>query len=53
MFALSPVELGGLIEAVAERKPMKELFHDPGKGKPGYCLLHNAPLQSCTGLSQC
>ena len=35
-FMLSPMELGGLIEAVADKKPMKELFHDPGKGRPGW-----------------
>ena len=34
-FALSPVEIGGLIEAVADKRPMKELFHDPNKGRPG------------------
>ncbi|CAK0784950.1 hypothetical protein CVIRNUC_008155 [Coccomyxa viridis] len=34
-FMLSPMELGGLIEAVTDKKPMKELFHDPGKGRPG------------------
>ena len=35
-FMLSPMELGGLIEAVTDKKPMKELFHDPGKGRPGW-----------------
>ncbi|CAL5228921.1 g12145 [Coccomyxa viridis] len=34
-FALSPMEIGGVIEAVAEKKAMKELFHDPNKGRPG------------------
>ena len=35
-FMLSPMELGGLIEAVTNKRPMKELFHDPGKGRPGW-----------------
>ena len=38
-FMLSPMELGGLIEAVTDKKPMKELFHDPGKGRPGWDFL--------------
>ncbi|BDA47856.1 Single-stranded DNA-binding protein WHY2, mitochondrial [Coccomyxa sp. Obi] len=31
-FALSPVELAGIIESTTTGKSMKELFHDPNKG---------------------
>ena len=32
-FALSPVELAGVIECCMTGKSMKELFHDPNKGR--------------------
>lgn len=31
-FALSPVELAGIVECATTGKSMKELFHDPNKG---------------------
>ncbi|CAL8463140.1 g2674 [Coccomyxa elongata] len=31
-FALSPVELAGIVESATTGKSMKELFHDPNKG---------------------
>ena len=32
-FQLSPVELAGIIECCTTGKSMKELFHDPNKGR--------------------
>lgn len=31
-FAMSPVELAGIIESCTTGKSMRELFHDPNKG---------------------
>jgi hypothetical protein len=35
MFLLSVVEIGELVQAIANKIPIEGLCHDPGKGRPG------------------